>query len=211
MRTREQKQQMLETALDLKADLSALKRYKNCNDLVKIEQPYSIERIRRGFSLYRNKEIDKEYFFLWCRLCARVIETQCTEYCHIDAAKQEISWRLNAVASGSAYEEMLEDIENLHLIISGERESDLWLAKDIEYVCLQVGEDDYVGFIYDLIVLNHRRKTYDIRRGVDDFELDSVDAFDNVPNCIYASTEIFDLLYQNLSVIGYEKVENSEG
>ena len=44
----------LEAALDLKAPLSTLKKYKNYSDLVTVETPYSIERIRKGFALYGN-------------------------------------------------------------------------------------------------------------------------------------------------------------
>ena len=117
---------------------------------------------------------------------------------------------MNAVAGGYACEEMLEEIENLHLIISGERESNLWLAKDVEYVCLQVGEDDYFGCVYDIIVLNHLRKTYMVRCDVKDLELDDTDAFDNFPNRTYVSKEVFDLLCQGLSAVGYKKEENGE-
>ena len=203
-RNKELKRLELEAALDLKAPLSTLKKCKNYSDFVMVETPYSIERIRKGFALYENREITKEYFFLWCNLCGRVIERQCIEYCHSDAAKQEISWRLFAVANGVSPEEMLAEIEDLHLIVSGERESNLWLAKEMTYFCLTVGENDY-GEIYDVIILDSRRKNYVVSLGVDDMDLDSMDAFEEIPNVSYVSEDFFNLLLKMLTKLGYEK------
>ena len=201
---REEKIKALEEVLDLKAPLETLKKYSKYSQFIKIPTPYSIERIRKGFALYENREITKEYFFLWCNLCGRVIEKQCIEYCHSDAAKQEISWRLFAVANGVSPEEMLAEIEDLHLIVSGERESNLWLAKEMTYFCLTVGENDY-GEIYDVIILDSRRKNYVVSLGVDDMDLDSMDAFEEIPNVSYVSEDFFNLLLKMLTKLGYEK------
>ena len=203
-RNKELKRLELEAALDLKAPLSTLKKCKNYSDFVMVETPYSIERIRKGFALYGNKEITKEYFFLWCRLCKRVIEAQCRERCHANAAKLEISWRLSAVAEGVPPGEMLKEIEDLHLIVSGERKSDLLIAEDLEIFSLWVGEND-CGYIYDVITLNHRRKIYVVSREVCDMYLDSVDAFDDMPNRADVSKMFFNLLLDNLPALGYEE------
>ena len=194
----------LVAALDLKAPLSTLKKFKNYSDFVMVETPYSIERIRKGFALYGNKEITKEYFFLWCRLCKRVIEVQCSERCHANAAKLEISWRLSTVAEGGSPEEMLKEIEDLHLIVSGERKSDLWIAEDLEIFSLWVGEND-CGYIYDVITLNHYRKIYVVSREVWDMDLDSTDAFDDMPKRADVSKTFFNLLLDNLPALGYEE------
>ena len=203
-RAKELKRLELEAALDLKAPLSTLKKYKSYSNFVMVETPYSIERIRKGFALYGNKEITEEYFFLWCRLCKRVIEAQCRERCHANAAKLEISWRLSAVAEGVPPGEMLKEIEDLHLIVSGERKSDLLIAEDLEIFSLWVGEND-CGYIYDVITLNHRRKIYVVSREVCDMYLDSVDAFDDMPNRADVSKMFFNLLLDNLPALGYEE------
>lgn len=204
IKTKELKRLELEAALDLKAPLSTLKKYKNYSDLVTVETPYSIERIRKGFALYNDREITKEYFFLWCELCKRVIEVQCQERCHVDAAKQEISWRLSAVAEGESPKEMLKEIEYLHLIVSGERKSDLWIAEDLEIFSLWVGENDW-GYIYDVITLNHYRKIYVVSREVWDMDLDSTDAFDDMPKRADVSKTFFNLILDNLPALGYEE------
>ena len=212
---REEKIKALEEALDLKAPLEILKKYSKYNQFVKISVPYSIERIRKAFTAYANGEITKEYFFLWCRVCAKVIEQGCIEEydTHEGCAKKEIAWRLRDVAQGHQDLSLcLSEIEDIHRIVTGERESDLYLASDEEIICLCVScDEDLDEDVYDIIVLNHYRKTYAVHRGVDAWGYtDNEDLFGMGPNVSYASKMIFDIIYQNLHTLGYKKLQDGE-
>lgn len=208
--SREDNKKFFEDLLEFRViyeELAAYAKQHKC--VVRLDEPYSIERIRKAVVLYSNDTITKEYFFLWCKLCAREIKQYCTEYSHQALAKQEVAKCLMDIANGGNVADKLQEIEDVHRIVTGERKSSFLLAEDLEaFYCCQGGmyEDDEDESVVDILFINHYQKTFSLLKDyVIHYDEDYCDGLGGcmIPQSI--SKTIFDLLVNNIHTLGYKE------
>lgn len=192
-------------ALEMKTSLQFMEGLRGRRTVLKLENCYDIQLIRKGFQAYFQNIVSQEYFIKWCGVYALLIRKSYELKTREDLAYDAIADLLWDVAEkGASPIKVLAEIEIHNEVLEGKREAEYFLATDCEcfYVYLNDEED-----VVDYLEINHRNKTYSVLRAVSDEIVDGVDILGNYIESYSVSQIVFEGICKGIDMMGYKKLK----
>lgn len=198
-------------ALEMKTSLEVMNGLSR-RRVSKLENCYDIQWIRKGFQSYFQNIVSKEYFLKWCNVYALLIRASYKVKTREDLAYDAIVDLLQDVAeSGVSPIKALAEIEIHNEVLEGKREAEYWLATDCEFFYVDLNKRKGGYDLVDCLEINHRRKTYDVLRGVSDLITDGCDMLGNYIDSVSVSRIVFESICKGIAMMGYKNVKEGNG